>query len=137
MLLSARFLNDVVSVNSMEIANSLEMYAGDDQTFYFQIVDLSLDRAEQGFSPAGRRYMPPAGSTLVVTLMNVDDAKVVRRYASIPFAQDPSIWSIPLLASDPLRGTVNLRMELSQPAPGPSTRILSFTSVPGVMLRVR
>ena len=111
MLLSARFLNDVASVNSFEAASALELFAGDDQTFYFQIVDLSLDRSDQGFSPQGRRYMPVTGATLYVTLINVDDAKVVRRYASQPFTQDPSIWAIPLPASDPLKGTVNLRMQ--------------------------
>lgn len=132
MLLSARFLNDVGSVNSFELTNQLEIYAGDGQTLYFQLVDASLDRPDQGFFPAGRRYMPPATSGLVVTLMNVDDAKVVLRTATQPFAGDASIWSIPILSTDPLKGTVNWKAVLTEP-----TRILNFTSQPGVLLRVR
>src|SRR4051812_12653488 len=117
MLLSARFLNDVSSVNSFEMATAAEIYAGDAQTVYMQLIDASLDRSDQSFNPAGRRYMPPAGSTLQVTFLNVDDAKTVVRTASQPFAQDPSIWSIPILSTDPLAGTAAMNLVLTEPGP--------------------
>lgn len=132
MLLSVRFLNDVGGVNSFEIATQLEIYSGDGQNLYFQLVDSSLDRPDQGFYPSGRRYMPPADSTLVITLTNVDDAKEIVRTALQPFPEDASIWYIPILSTDPLRGSVNWRAALTEP-----TRSLRFASVPGVMLRVK
>jgi hypothetical protein len=132
MQLSARFLNDVSGVNSFEIANQVEFFAGDNQTIYFQLVDASLDRPEQGFSPAGRRYMPASGSTLQVTFMSVDDAKKVVRMATQPFATDPSIWSVALLPSDPMKGTVSLKFVLTEPS-----RTLNASFVPGLLLRVQ
>jgi hypothetical protein len=132
MLLSCRFLNDVAGVNTFQYASQVEVAAGDGQTVYFQLIDASLDRPDQGFSPSGRRYMPASSSTLLVTLANVDDAKKLVRTATQPFPQDPSIWSIPLLSTDPLKGTVFMQAVLTEPS-----RRLSFSSLPGVLLRVR
>jgi hypothetical protein len=132
MLLSARFLIDVANVNSYEHAAQLEFNAGDTQTVHFQLIDGALDRAEQGFSPAGRRYMPPAGSTLQITMLNVDDAKKVVRFASQPFAQDPSIWAVSILGTDPLKGSVSLKFVLTEPS-----RTLNAQFVPGILLRVK
>lgn len=132
MQLSARFLIDVSSVNSFENASQVEFSFGDDQVIYLQLVDASLDRPEQGFSPAGRRYMPATGATLKVTLGNINDAKKVVRFASQPFASDPSIWSIQLLGTDPVRGTVNMQLQLIE-----TSRTLNGSMLPGVLLRVR
>jgi hypothetical protein len=131
MLLSARFLIDVAGVNSFEHSVQLEFFAGDAQTIHFQLVDGSLDRAEQGFSPAGRRYMPVAGATLQVTFLNIDDASKITRFATQPFAEDPSIWSVPLLSSDPLKGTVGLQFTLAEPS-----RTLTAKFLSGIVLRV-
>lgn len=133
MLLSVRFLNDVSSVNSYESVTSAEINAGDSQTVYVQLIDTSLDRSDQGFMPAGRRYIPPAGSTLKVTFVNVDDAKTVVRTASQPFAQDGSLWSIPILSSDPLAGTTVMNLQLTEP----SGRKLNSKFATGSMLRIR
>lgn len=132
MLLSARFLIDVANVNSFEYSPQLEMSVGDAQTMYFQLVDSSIDRSEHGFSPAGRRYAAPVGSTLAVTFVNVDDAKQFNRSAVQPFPGDLSMWSVPILSTDPLVGSINLKMVLSEPG-----RKLSVTFTPGVMLRMR
>jgi len=132
MLLSARFLLDVANVNSYEHAAQLEFNAGDAQVIHLQLIDAALDRAEQGFSPAGRRYMPPAGSTLQLTMLNIDDAKKVTRFATQPYAQDPSIWAVSILATDPLKGSVSLKLVLAEPG-----RTLNASLVPGVLLRVR
>lgn len=132
MLLSVRFLTDVANVNSFEYTPQLEMAAGDGQTMYFQLIDASVDRSEQGFSPAGRRYMPPAGSSLAVTFVNINDAKQFARVAVNPFPGDSSIFSVPVLSTDPVSGTINLNMILTEP-----NRKLNVKFMPGVMLRVR
>jgi len=133
MLLSVRFLTDVQNVNSWEEVSAVEIYSGDAQTIYFRLIDASLDRSNQGYSPAGRRYMAPATSTLSVTLVNIDDAKQVVRSATQPFSQDPSIWSIPILASDPIVGSVAMNFVLTQPGPV----VLNARFAPGVLLRVK
>ncbi len=132
MLLSCRFLIDVANVNNFEQVASVELYSGDTQTVYFQLIDASLDRAEQMFNPAGRRYCPPATSTLQVTLVNVDDALKIVRTATQPYAQDPSIWSVPFLASDPLKGTAALNLVLTEPS-----RTLNARFAPGSVLRIK
>lgn len=132
MLLSCRFLNDVSNVNSFSVSPSAEINAGDAQTLYLQLVDASVDRAEQGFVPSGRRYMPPAGSTFQVTFRNVDDAKKVVRTATQPFQLDPSIWAVSILASDPIRGTVMIGATLTEPG-----RTLNFGGSPSLILRVK
>lgn len=131
MKLSVRFLNDVANANSYEYAESVEFTAGDNQTVYLQLIDASLDRVEQGFNPPGRRYVPAAGAVLSVTLGNIDDAKKVTRSATQPFANDPSIWTIPVLPTDPLRGTVRVSLVLTE-----AGRVLHSANVPGVFLRV-
>jgi len=131
-LLSCRFLNDVQSVNSFEPAAQIEFSAGDSQVLFLQLIDSSLDRADQGFSPAGRRYVPPAGTTMAVTFANIDDAKKFTRSASQPYAQDPSIWSVPILGTDGLRGTVNLSLVLTEPS-----RVLNARFATGAVLRVQ
>ncbi len=133
MLLSCRFLTDVAGVNVYQVISAAEMYAGDAQQLYFQLTDESVDRTDQGFSPRGRRYCPPATSTLSVTFKNIDDAKVVTRIAVQAFPTlDASIWYIPILSSDPLAGTVNMQVALTEP-----TRTLHFSNAKGVILRVR
>ncbi len=133
MLLSVQFLNDVSSVNSYERVTAAEIYAGDSQTIYVQLIDASLDRSDQSFNPPGRRYMPPAGSTVKVTFLNIDDKKTINRTASQPFPQDPSIWSIPILSSDPLAGTSAMNLSLTEP----SGRKLNSKFATGSMLRIR
>ncbi len=132
MLLSCRFLTDVSNINSFEYASAAEIAEGDDQTLYFQLVDSSVDRPEQGFQPSGRRYVPADGATLTVTFVNVDDAKQFIRSADHPYEGDTSIWSVPLLSTDPLKGTTSLKMVLTQ-----DTSKLNISMMPGVLLRIR
>ncbi len=132
MQLSARFLIDVASVNSYEVVPSVEWTVGDNQTLYFQLVDAALDRLEQGYNPPGRRYMPAATATVQLSMLNIDDAKKVVRFCSQPFPQDPSIWSVALLPTDPLRGTVSLKLLLTEPS-----RTLAANFTPGLVLRVK
>jgi len=133
MILSCRFLTDVAGVNTYQYIAQAEMYQGDVQDLYIQLTDAAIDRTEQGFNPPGRRYCPPAGSTLSMVFKNIDDAKTVTRSAVQAFATlDASIWRIPLLATDPLAGTVTMLATLTEPS-----RVLHFVNQKGVLLRVR
>ncbi len=133
MLLSCRFLADVAGVNSFQSVAQAEMYAGDTQNLYIQLIDASLDRTEQGFVPAGRRFCPAAGATLSVKFKSLDDAKVVTRSAVQAYPTlDASIWYIPILATDPLSGTITMEATLTQA--GIPTK---FVNQKGVLLRVR
>jgi hypothetical protein len=114
MLLSARPLKDVQSVNSFRYANQLQFTEGDVLTVYFQLVDASLDRADEGFNPAGRRYMPAAGAVLTVTVDSNNAAKKITRSATQPYVQDPSIWALSVLSTDTIRGTLPLKVSLNE-----------------------
>ena len=131
MLMGIRFLTDVGSVNNFEFIQQLEINAGDTQNIYFQLVDLAVDRADDYFNPPGRRYMPALTSTLSVELLSVECQKQVIRSGVQPFTQDGSIWMVPILSTDPIQGTIQMKVRLVEP-----TRTLNFMSK-GSMLRVR
>lgn len=113
-LLSARFLVGVAGVNSFQYAERLSFTQGDTNTVYFQLLDLNLDTAAQGYSPPGRRYSAAAGATLTVLLDNLDTGRLVQKVATVPFAGDRSIWSFGVTATDQLVGTVALRLQLTE-----------------------
>lgn len=114
MLLSCVMLSNVCGVNGFDYAGPAEFSEGDTPTLYLQLIDLSQNRATAGFVPPGRRYIPSVGATLMVTLDNIDSAKKVVRAATQPYAQDPSIWSVPILSTDSIKGTVTLRLQLTE-----------------------
>lgn len=117
MLLSARMLNDVGSVNSFEYAQIAQMTTGDQVDIYFQLIDASKNApvANNFWSPSGLRYVPEAPCTLQVVLKSVDDAKTVTRFASQPWpTQDPSIWRLSMLPTDTLAGTFGLQLLLTE-----------------------
>ena len=122
MKLSARPLIDVAGVNDYIPSQQVEFSVGDALTFYIQLIDLEKNLAAHGWNPPGMRYVPASGATLAVTFTNIDDAKQFTRFASIPFAQDPSIWAIPVLSTDPVGGTISIKAVLTE---GDVTR--SFT----------
>lgn len=126
MNLSARALNSVASVNDFEATTQLEISQGSSpQTIYLQLVDLNKDRIGQGFNPAGRRFVPVANSLVEITLTNIDDSKRLTRTASQPFPGDGSIWSIPLLATDPeLLGTINVSVKVIENRNTSTERVL-------------
>lgn len=114
MLLSARVLKDVNNVNSFQHDLLLTWMQGDTLDVYLQLIDASLDRADQGFNPGGRRFCPEAGATLQVVLENLDDAKKITRMATQPFPLDASIWKVSIAASDGIKGTPQLRLVLTE-----------------------
>lgn len=114
MLLSARPLENVVNVNAYEVVDHVSFSEGDAVSLYLQLVDLAKDRPEQGFVPAGRRYMPAAGATLQVTLDHLNDARVITKVAVQPFSQDASIWRVDVMSTDIVRGTVTIKIALTE-----------------------
>lgn len=106
MILSARFLNSVGSVNDFAYVQQAQFVEGDQLDVYFQLTDLA--------KPGNPRYMPAAGATLSVTVDNIDDAKKITRAAVQPFVLDPSIWKLSIMAIDGIKGTKNLLLNLSE-----------------------
>lgn len=115
MLLSCRILENYVNVNSFEYATEATFTQGDATDVYVQLIDASLDRESQGFYPGGRRYVPATGATLSIMVDTLDDAKKVTR-ACTQVTGDGSIWRLQFLATDPVTGTANLRLTLTEGA---------------------
>ncbi len=116
MLLSARILANVVNVNTFDHATEACFTEGDGPAIYLQLIDASKDRADKGFHPPGRRYAPASGATLSVVVENIDDDLKLTRTATQPFTNDPSIWMVQFLSTDPTRGTAHLRLVLTEGA---------------------
>ncbi len=114
MLLSARMLVDVASVNNYQPTDTVRLTEDDTVDVYFQIIDKALDLPNQGFWPAGRRFMPTLGATLQVVAQSIDGAKTLTRFASQPYTQDPSIWRLSILASDHVKGTYAFQLTLTE-----------------------
>jgi len=116
MLLCARTLGNVQSVNSFDYVDQIELTEGDVLPVYLQLHDRSRVSVCGPREPFGwgQRFCPASGAVLRVTLDHVDDARKITRVASQPFAQDPSVWRIDLLSTDKLRGTISLRLELTE-----------------------
>jgi len=114
MLLSCRILQDVSGVNSFEYTSQAEWTEGCPTTLYIQLINASLDKANQGFNPPGRRYMPASGATLSVTLESIDDNKQVTKTATNPYASDTSIWAVSILSTDTIRGSPQIRLTLTE-----------------------
>ena len=114
MILSARILQDVCSVNVYKVAQNAIFSQGDTTYIYLQLIDASVDTAMQGFNPSGRRYIPATGATLTVTLDSLNLANKLVRSATMPFAQDGSIWKLSILATDKLNCTSPLKLTLNE-----------------------
>jgi hypothetical protein len=115
MKLSVTVLDDVEDVNDYHYATQAESTVGDATQLYFQLSDATKNLGQHGFNPGGLRYMPVAGATLQVTFKNIDNRKQFTRFATQPFPQDLSIWKVPVLATDPVSGTVSCKFVLTEP----------------------
>ncbi len=116
MQLSARILTNVSGVNAFSYATQQQFMKGDAADVYLQLIDVEQHLASQGFSPFGNRYMPAAAATLSVQFLHIDASKRVTRSATQPYSLDPSIWKVVMLASDPLQGTLSLKLTLTEGA---------------------
>ena len=116
MKLEATPLIDCQNVNDFTYATEVQSTAGDPVDLYFQLSNAEKNLGQSGFNPSGLRYMPVVGSSLKVTFININNCKQFTRYATQPFTQDPSIWKVQVLASDPLSGTVSCKFVLNEPS---------------------
>lgn len=99
-------LVNVDSVNSFNYADIWKIYQGNTYSLYLQLQD--VDRpvgftqtfTDQPRSPFYLRYMPPASSTLSITINDLNQTNVVTKVASQSFSNDLSIWSFNLSASE-------------------------------------
>lgn len=97
MLLSAQLLADVADVNRYRTVNQVEARAGSTIDVYFRLVDREADKDA---SPPGRRFIPAANSTLVVSLKSVYPRKQLAFPATNPFPDDRSIWKFTISPND-------------------------------------
>lgn len=112
MVLSARVLHGFSSVNSwIDVQAHAEMTASESADVYLQLVDLALD-IDQALP--GRRYCPPTGAILTVTISDLDASKAITRVATQPTPLDSSIWKVSILATDLLKGTKSLLLNLNE-----------------------
>lgn len=102
MILSARFLDNYVDVNTFDYASQLTIYTsyppsfGQTVTLTLQLLDMSKDKVTAGFSPSGRRFIPSGESPypkLDVMLTNINQANGCS-YSAVQDSQDKSIWTI-------------------------------------------
>jgi hypothetical protein len=115
MRLSITPLQDAQGVNDFIYATEIRSTVGDATELYFQLSDAEKNLTQHGYNPGGMRYIPAAGATLQVTLKNIDNRKQFTRFATQPFPQDLSIWKVPVLATDPVSGTVSMKFVLTEP----------------------
>jgi hypothetical protein len=118
--IAIRLLDDVQSVNSLELATEVSVAAGDPLTINLQLVNTM--RLSWDLNSPVVRYMPAAGATLSITFENIDISKKITKVASQPFAQDGSIWRVELMSQDTakLRGTISLGYTFTE-----GTRVVS------------
>lgn len=103
MRLGIQPLVNVSSVNDFDAVRQVLINRGETYDLYFQLIDKNKD---------GLRYIPGATATVLVeiplfaeafpTELNVRDVQdnSIRREATAAFADDRSIWTLPLLAED-------------------------------------
>lgn len=110
MILSARILDNVGTVNDFKTVSVSEFTEGDAFDLYFQLID-ATEKLEEPSS----RYMPPATSILSATVDNINAARQVTRSCTNPFSNDLSIWKLSILSTDGIKGTSNLKLVLTEP----------------------
>ena len=100
MLLSGIMLKNVNSVNYFQPANQISIFLGNPTNLYLQLIDTD----QTDVNGETMRYMPVSGATLTITIDNIGGVNnLINRPANNPYAQDTSIWTVPILSTDVLR----------------------------------
>lgn len=130
MIASARFLDNYVDADTFDYTNQISINTsaspspGSYFDLYLQVIDLSKDKASQGYVPAGRRVVSASG--LQVTFSSINIAKVCAYQATQPVpTKDASIWKITVPATDFAklrRGTIALYCQMTL-----ENRLVMFT----------
>lgn len=97
MRLGFRVLDSSSTINNLQYLNQRIITPGESTTILVQLVDLNTVTDKNQW---GTRYMPATGATLNATINSVNDLFTLNKVMIQPFAQDPSIWQFPLLATD-------------------------------------
>lgn len=118
MRLDVQLLNTGATLNSFSVLPTIEIFQGETVDLFFRIVDKDQK---------GLRYIPASGATLNVeiarfpevfgTLSNQREIKdfSIRRAAVNPFADDRSIWKLPIAASETANmASGNVRLTLTE-----------------------
>lgn len=123
-------LNGLQNVNAFCYTPQVTLNQGDTALIAFQLTDASINTALKGFNPPGLRFMPAVGATMTATLTNLDEGLAINaRPCAQPYpTQDPSIWTLPLQASDMIVGTCDLIITLVQ------NGIVSSARIPAAVL---
>lgn len=102
MVLSYKFLNNVKDVNTFDEVEEITLLRGNPSTLYFRLVQTQASTDPSLCeNSVQRRYIPAAGSTVTMYFEHIDVCKCFNRTAIQPFpTQDPSIWSIQIMAQD-------------------------------------
>lgn len=107
MLLSARMLNNVNGANSFSEDLQTRFTEGDRPTIYLQLVDKQSSL---------HRYLPATGASLSVVITNVNNSKTYTKTAINPYPNDTSIWSFQMLSTEEIKGSISLRLVLTEGA---------------------
>lgn len=109
MRLSATVLKNFSDSNNFEYASQFEYNQGTSDQLYIQLTN--GDRKLCG--NIYQRYVPPAGSSVVIRIDHLNVICVIERIATAD-ANDNSIWSIPLLPTDKI-GSGNIHITVTEP----------------------
>jgi hypothetical protein len=126
-MISVRILDAVGGQNIFGYTTELKMAYGDTTYLYLQLFDPAINPASEGFNPGGLRYIPATGATMNVTFLSLDATKQFSRAATNPFAGDTSIFRVSILATDPLIGTVSLKIVLNE------SSVLKTVNIPAAL----
>lgn len=98
MKLNLQMLDPSSTLNKLHLLSEVEVYPGSTATIMFQLVDLNQQLSD--ICDLYSRYVPASGATVSVVISNLDSANVVTKTATNPFADDRSIWSFDLTATE-------------------------------------
>ena len=123
MRLGIKMLDSTSTLNNLVFLNQVQFEPGETAVVYFQLTDLDK---QQGNCVA-QRYMPADGATMSIQITSIDATKTITKIPTNPFANDKSIWSFNLTATDTQNAAgVNMKVTLTE---GASIKIAKGTSV--------
>ena len=99
MRLSAKLLKNVASVNHYQYEDQVTLSEGQENEFYFQVVDLdklTYGKDSEALPDHPLRIMTEDTASLIVEFDSVFDGESFEVAATKPFSLDSSIWKVSL-----------------------------------------
>ncbi len=107
MKLGIQMMDADSTLNNLIPLNQMELSPGETATVLFQLIN-SINH---------QRYMPASGATMTARMVSNNNANIISKSPTQPFADDKSIWSFPLSATDTVKvAGVNLEIVLTEGA---------------------